>query len=63
MLCFTKFTAAKKFKDERGRGSIKIFLRNILVPQCRKVSQEKPFSPQYKFFDQHLQTVEIETTV
>ena len=43
--------------------SIKIFRQKCLVPQCRKISQGNSFSPNYKFFDQHLQTVRNETTV
>ena len=37
MLCFRKFPVAKKFMDKRGGGSIKIFLRNFFVSQCRNV--------------------------
>ena len=46
-----------------GGGSIKIFRQKFIVPQCRKISQGNRFSPEYKYFDQDLQTVKIETTV
>ena len=38
VLCFRKFLVAKKFMDERGGGSIKIFRQNFFVSQCRKIS-------------------------
>ena len=37
-LCFRKFPGAKKFMDKRGGGDIKIFRRNFLASQCRKIA-------------------------
>ena len=53
----------EKIEWEGGGGSIKIFRQKFLVPQCRKFSQGNRFSPEYKHFDQDLQTVKIQTTV